>query len=216
MLTVLVMGSSLVEGLEKFDKEKVHRLKCGRYVRLIYRGFSGYSFGNFTSPQGIALTNGLLQCQPDFVLTIMGANSISTLVTVGAVTAEASQFFYMLRDMFKTINPQGQIIASQLPLRFVRDPRNKHHTPSPKVFKRFRDRVNAKLCSLKTIDHILAIGGPGRLDDERFFKKDKVHLKPRGLDFQLQLIKNKLFRILNPKAEAPKEPLVSPYNWDEE
>ena len=216
MLKVLIMGSSLVEGLEIFDKAKVHRLKCGRYVQLIYRGFSGYSFNNFNTPQGIALTNDLLQCHPDFVLTIMGANSISTLVTVGEVTAEASQFFYRLRNIFRTINPQGQIIASQLPLRFVRDPRNRHHTPLPKAFKRFRDRVNTKLCSLKPIDHILAIGGPGRLDDERFFKKDKVHLRPRGLDFQLQLIKNKLFRILNPDAKAPEEPLVSPYNWDVE
>ena len=114
------------------------------------------------------------------------------------------------------VNPREVIVASQLPLRFVRNPNNRHHTPDPKTFKRLRDKVNTKLCSLQPIDHILAIGGPGRLDDERLFKQDKVHFSKRGLDFQLILMKHKMYRILNPDAKAPDIPLTSPYDWDDE
>ena len=198
-MRVTIFGSSLVEYLANFDKEWKHTLKGGQRIELTYYFYSGWSFNNFLKPSGLKELDSIVAERPDIILTILGANSIKTTVDPRVVMFEASKFYKTLNEKFLAINPQGIIIASQLPLRFVRNPKNRHNTPNPKTFKKIRDKINTKIVSLKTKHHTLAIGGPGRLDGEDWFW-DGVHFKEEGVSKQLDIILEKIDKILNPST----------------
>ena len=166
-MKITIFGSSLVEHLAQFDKYWKHTLEGGQEVEFTYYGYSGWSFHNFLSKQGLGEMDDILAENPDMVIAILGANSIKLTVDPRVVMYDASRFYRTLNEKFLAVNPKGIIVASQLPLRFVRNPKkNKHKTPNPKLFKRIRDKVNTKIVSLKTKHYTLAIGGPGRLDDD--------------------------------------------------
>ena len=202
-MKLFIVGSSLVDKLGQFDTEWKHTLRCGRVVDFEYYGSSGWSFENFLSEKGLTKLDRILAKKPDMVLAILGANSIKTTVDPRTIMHQASRFYQTLNTKFLAINPKGIIIASQLPLRFVRGPRNKHNTPDPHTFSKIRNKINTKIVSLKTKHHTLAIGGPGRLDQEAWFE-DGVHFTQEGLAFQLDIILQKLHRILNPDTNKPR------------
>ena len=197
-MKVLLLGSSLVYHLGVFDKTWRHTLDCGRKIKFLYKGFSGWSYEEFLGKRGQRIIDSILSNPPDIIITILGANSIKTNVDKSVVLRNTMLFYKMLNEKFLSINPEGIIIASQLPLRFVTDPDNKHFTPDPETFKYIRDKVNTKLCNLKYKHHVLSIGGKGKLDNESLFK-DGIHFNNTGLKIQLFLIKRKLYRVLNPE-----------------
>ena len=203
-MKITIFGSSLVYYLSQFDKTWKHTLKGGQEIELTYYGYSGWSFHDFLSKGGLEELEDISAESPDIVLAILGANSIKLNVDPGVIMYEASKFYRTLNEKFLSVNPNGIIIASQLPLRFVRNPKkNKHKTPDPKLFKRIRDKVNTKIVSLKTKHHTLALGGPGRLDDEGWFS-DGVHFNSEGMDKQLDIILEKIDKIVNPPLMVPK------------
>ena len=104
-------------------------------------------------------------------------------------------FYELLKDRMQLHCPHAKIIAHQIPLRFVND--GSHDNPGPEIFKKTRDLMNHKLCKLRTVDYVLAIGGSDwtRLDHSEYFR-DGVHFEDFALEIQFDLIRNKLERIL--------------------
>ena len=78
-------------------------------------------------------------------------------------------------------------------MRYVRNGR--YNTPGPDTFRSQRDYVNQKLKLLPQVDYLLVIAGKYRLDPEGWYK-DGVHFKTVGLQFQLNLLLEKLEHIL--------------------
>ena len=158
-MKVAIVGSSLARYLGQYDSTWRHELECRREVEFLYEGYPGWSFEEFLEPRGKKKIDALLETKPDIVIGILGAYSIKTTVHRNDILIRAREFYNLLNEKLLAINPKGIIIASQLPLRFRRDPNNRHNTPDPATFKKIRDKINAKLCDLKSIHYVLAIGG---------------------------------------------------------
>lgn len=189
--TVLILGSSLANKLKKFDKIKIHYI-AGIRFRLIYRGFSGESYEHLLNrPVDIERA---LRCRPDAVLTIIGGNSIKTTVAKKVILDNCRDFHALVHRELQLVNPKALLLASQVPLRFNYNPKNKFKCPPPVEFKVARDYINKKLKTVHCIDQLLLIAGPGRLDNPDLFY-DGTHFSDEGLQIQLDLILVKLEKI---------------------
>ena len=185
-MRVLIFGSSLCRYLKEYDSIQRYIIQ-GQVVQLSYRYFSGESFDDFLGkPDKI---DNVLRCKPDIVLTIFGANSIKGEVEKKVVLENCTEFFGLLRQRVDLLCPETIIVASQLPLRFAKDG-NRFKTPNADEFKIFRDKVDKKLKSIKTIDRLMLIADPGRLDIKEYFKSDGVHFNPTGVAVHFDLILN--------------------------
>ena len=194
MQTLLLFGSSLARDLNDFDTVKIHTI-AGRKVRFVYRFFPGRFFEYFLIPKKRYLINTVLKCKPDFVCVIFGGNSINWEVKWDDVLDSCKAFFGLLYERFMSINPEGKIIASQVLLRFNRNPDNVHKCPDPIVYKSFRNLINRKLNKLRTKHHMMIVAGPNNLDDETLFR-DGTHLKLCGLHKQFAILKRTLAHII--------------------
>ena len=204
MLKVLVFGSSFVNHLKSFDtaKNKIHTI-AGLEAQFTYIGYRGKSFELFNKNPGI--TDNVLQSCPDYVVVLLGSNSITTDVEEAFILDQARDFYDLLTEKLKVVNSKAVIIASQVPLRFVDDPNNKFHTPSPSEYKRIRDKVNQKIKRLKCLkEHhfMLLIAGEGRLDSRAYFGKDGVHFNREGKNLQLKFILETIAYIINKKKQT--------------
>ena len=182
-MKILIIGSSYCKHLKNFDRHH-HKQIHGINTEFVYRDFSGKSFDYFL--QRPFLIDEVLKEEPDYILSIFGGNSISTTVPKKLVLENCRDFYNLLSDKAKSVNPHCKIVASQVPLRFIYTP-NKHNTPAPAELKKFRNSINHKLRSVRGVDHILNIGGPGRLDNETLYR-DGIHFNNTGLRLQLELI----------------------------
>ena len=107
----------------------------------------------------------------------------------------ARDFYGLLNRKLLSVNPSAKIIASQAPLRFIRNS-NRHHTPPPEEYASFRKALNKKINCIRTKHHMLVIGGPGKLDHEKYFK-DGVHFSDEGLVILFNIILSTLRYILS-------------------
>ena len=194
MKKLLIFGSSISRDLKNFDTRKFYKIN-GVQFKFIYRDFSGKSFEHFLKPKNHYLLDSVLSCRPDYVLVIFGGNSINAFVERDSVLDAARDFYSLLNEKLSTVNPNGKIIASQVPLRFVRKP-NKHNTPPPDEYAKFRKALNKKINCLRSKHHMLVIGGPGNLDSEEYFR-DGIHFTDVGQEMLLNIILSTLSYILN-------------------
>ena len=197
-MRVLAFGSSLARDLGDFDQQK-SRIIAGVQVDFTYRAFPGTSYEHFLSQPW--LIDEVLECQPDYVLTIFGGNSIKRSVEPGVLYDNARAFFNLLKRKLQTVNPAGKIIAHQIPLRFVTN--GFYDCPKPKEFAKIRNNLNRKVMNFGSTDYILLIAGrgPDKLDKRSLFK-DGIHFKPTGLRLQLARVIAKLEHILVQEAQA--------------
>ena len=130
MRKVLIFGSSFVNHLENFDTtvDKRHTI-AGQETQFSYKGFRGKSFDLFLDNPSIL--DRVLQDRPDYVFVLLGSNSITTIVEESSILNKARDFYELLTEKLKIFNPEAIIIASQVPLRFVENSNNRHHTPAP-------------------------------------------------------------------------------------
>ena len=191
MIKVCILGSSLCRDLRKFDHFKT-RFIAGHWVQFIYRPFSGKSYEHFLSnPQEI---DWVLRCRPDYVITILGANSIKTTVSTETLYDNAWHFYDLLHSKLQAVNSRAKIIVHQIPLRFVTN--GFKNCPDPDTFKETRDKLNEKIRKFKTKQHVLLIAGPSKLDHRDLFKKDGTHFNRAGLNIQLNCIIAKFEHLL--------------------
>ena len=190
VMKFLIFGSSLAYHLGVFDQVKT-RVINGITVEFIYKSFSGKSYEHFL--KNPHLIDEVLQCQPDLVLVILGTNSISTKVTKSVLLQRCGDFYRLFRQRLDLVNPEARVISHQLPLRFVYD--HRHNTPKPPQYKLLRNYVNSYVNLMPEVDHMLVIGGRGRLDDKNLFR-DGIHFKDIGLQIHYNIIIGKLRHIL--------------------
>ena len=195
---VLILGSSFANKLDYFDQKKSYII-AGVRVKFFYRGFSGESYQHLLNNPS-EIDDALVIC-PDAVITIIGGNSIKTTVDKKVILDNCRDFHRLVSDKLKVINPNALLCASQVPLRFNRDPTNKFNCPPPAEFKIARDFINKKLKTVKGVDQLLLIGGPNRLDNPDLFKSDGTHFSQFGLEVQHRLIRAKIEHILR-KSQA--------------
>ena len=197
MLTLLIFGSSFVRDLSFFDRgNKIHFL-AGRYVKFVYRYFPGKSFEHFLEPKNYSLIDNVIQCNPDFVCVIFGGNSIKKDLECDNILVSCRDFYTLLNRRYLSLNPRGIIIASQVLLRFIRDPDNKHQCPDPDTFRSYRNQLNRKINSLPTKHNMLIVAGPNNLDNEKYFKrKDGTHLTWEGKSLQFRILLRTLSNLI--------------------
>ena len=159
MIKLLVFGSSMAKYLSFHDKgNKIHNI-AGREVQFIYKHFSGKSFEYFLDKDNHPIIDKVLRCKPDIICVISGGNSIKLGVEWNKVLEDCRDFYSLLYDKYVAMNPRGIIIASQVALRFNRNPFNIHRCPDPDTFRSFRNKVNRKINSLRSKQYVLLIRG---------------------------------------------------------
>ena len=198
MKRVLILGSSLAKYLCFFDRRRSYWI-WGQRVKFSYRFFPGKSFDYFLNPNHGHILDGALAFSPDYIIVILGGNSIKSNVPQRVIMKEAREFYQLLNRKYLAINPRGVIVASQILLRFIRDPNNRYHCPDPDEFAKRRNKLNRKILSLRYKHYLLVVAGPGNLDHEGYFR-DGTHLGDEGLEFQLNRICDTLGNIFRREA----------------
>ena len=128
---------------------------------------------------------------PDIIYIVLGSNSIVESILLCETKQNAKSFYKALKEAL----PSTLIIQCEVESRYLCYP-NSRGTPSHTEYHRLRRRLNQYLCSDKTKDFFCNIGGPGRLDDEKFYKSDKIHLNSLGLQQYWSCINNHLDYII--------------------
>lgn len=114
--------------------------------------------------------------KPDFIYIILGSNSIVDSIPLSE-TKQKAKFFY---ELLRTKLPNAIIVQCEIEDRYLASS-NRKGTPPHIEYHRLRRRLNRYICSDKTIDFFCNVGGPSRLDNEEFYRKDKIHLNAAGL-----------------------------------
>lgn len=115
--------------------------------------------------------------KPDILYIVLGSNSIVDSIPLCETKQKAKSFYSLLRSDL----PVSIIVQCEIENRYLSF-YNYKGTPPHLDYHRLRRRLNQYICSDKTIDFFCNIGGPGRLDKEVFYKRDKIHLNSAGLE----------------------------------
>ena len=188
-MKLLILGSSLARDLSWYYPESEYTIG-GKTVKICYESFIGKSFEYFVdNPKKIDKI--LCSHEPQLILVIFGANSISTRVPKKKLLENCRDFYQLLKNSVLNHCPETKIIAHQVPLRFVYN--GFKNTPDPETFKLIRTTLNNKIRKLKTIDYYLVIGGSDwtKLDHEEYFR-DGIHFECFAIEIQFELIVKKL------------------------
>lgn len=179
-MRLLIFGHSFVRDFSRTNKFK---LQFGALtVNIKYSYFPGVTYRKILdNPQLISDT--ILSYNPDFLICVVGGNSISIDKTCAELCRECRQFYELIRSLSSKLI----IIPAQVELRYYQ-PGNKFKSPTIEIYKRKRDSLNRFINKLKVKDHILMIGGPSRLDHKVFFQPDGIHLNKFGVDKYMSYI----------------------------
>lgn len=121
--------------------------------------------------------------KPDIIVVILGGNSIKRDVTNFEVFKKCRTFYELLR----VEAPTAVVISAQIELRFYKTP-NRFGCPGPEDFKKKRNELNKFLNKLKLKNFMLIVAGPGRLDNQQYYR-DEVHLNQTGLKVYSSILK---------------------------
>ena len=180
---VVILGHSFVRdlakaGFESFEVEgTAFKIEClfdpgASYISMLEKG---------------EILDAAAVSNPDFVLVILGGNAIIGSTDDVAIHQQCRNFYQELRNV---LLPHCKIIAAKVELRFYQCP-NKWDAPSETEYKRRRNSLNGYLQRLKLKDHILQVAGPGRLDNDAYYR-DAVHLNRVGVKKYHDFVKNAL------------------------
>ena len=115
--------------------------------------------------------------KPDLIYVVLGSNSIVDSIPLCETKQKAKSFYRILkRDL-----PDTTIVQCEIEDRYLACFNHKG-TPPHLDYHKLRRRLNQYLCADKTINYFCSIGGPGRLDNEHYYKSDKIHLNASGLE----------------------------------
>ena len=113
---------------------------------------------------------------PDIIYVILGSNSIVDSIPLCETKQNAKELYRLLREEL----PGAFIVQCEIEDRYL-SVVNYKGTPPHVEFHKLRRSLNKHLGSNRAIDSFCNIGGPGRLDNENFYKSDKIHLNASGL-----------------------------------
>ena len=185
-MKVALLGHSYVRDLETFSfslpGNSVHTF------RYYWKPGSCFDYWNAKPLQ-------LLDCisfQPDIIYIILGSNSIVDSLPLCETKAKALGLYKYL----KTALPSTLIVQCEIEDRFLVKP-NSRGTPSHSVYHKLRRKLNVYLSKAKDPDFFCNIGGPGRLDDLKYYRRDKIHLNSLGLAKYWSCIENHLSYVIS-------------------
>lgn len=187
-MRLLIFGHSYVRDFARTNTFKFQFETS--VVKIKYSYYPGVTYRKVLDNPNI-ITDTLLSYKPDFIVCIVGGNSISDDITCAELCRECKQFYELIRS----ISCELIIIPTQVELRFYK-PGNKFHSPTIETFKKKRDSLNRFINKLKIKDHICMIGGPSRLDHKVFYNSDGVHLNQFGIEKYLSYINKTIEYIL--------------------
>lgn len=179
-IKVLVFGHSYVRDLESLNCKHINIDQ--RPVDIEYLSFPGADYDTFIEKP--TLLQKVSSHNPDFIVVILGGNSIKRDLSNFELFHKCRTFYNLLRDTI----PSTTIISAQVELRFYETP-NRFGAPSLELYRKKRNELNKFLNRLKKKDYMLIIAGPGRLDHETYYK-DSVHLNKSGLRVYLAILKS--------------------------
>ena len=168
-MKIALLGHSFVHDLEyhALGTDSVHEF------RFYWKPGSCFDFWNGKPRQ-------LLDCiayKPDVLYIVLGSNSIVDSIPLSGTKQNAKSFY----ETLKIELPDTILVQCEIEDRFL-SAFNHKGTPPHVDYHRLRRRLNQYLSKIKTIDYFCNVGGPGRLDNEDFYKRDKIHLNTAGLD----------------------------------
>lgn len=188
-MRVLILGHSYVRDLEDYDD-----LIRFHGVNISYRSFPGRDFRDFNRrPE---LIEAAITGRPDIVVVIFGGNSILDSIPKACLFDQCRKFYSFLRKLLNEINPSCKIVAAQCELRFYK-PDNRHCAPGPEEFRIKRNYLNSYIKRMYSKDNLLIIAGPGRLDHQKYYRSDGIHLNDSGLRLYASILSSTLWYIIN-------------------
>lgn len=181
-MRLLIFGHSYVRS---FARTNTFNLQYGDItVNIKYSYYPGVNYRKvLENPQILADT--ILTYNPDFLICVIGGNSISNSISSAELCRECRRFYEFVRSLSSKLI----IIPAQVELRFYALG-NRYNSPTPRQYKQKRDALNKFINKLQIKDHILMVGGPSRLDHRVFYSSDGVHLNKYGVQKYMKYIKN--------------------------
>ena len=206
-MKVLVYGSSQARDLFLFDDESIRYIRGIRF-KFIYKFHPGKSFEYFLAKPH--LIDQAIKCRPDFVIVILGANSVSTEVDKRDVLNACRDFYKLLYRKLSQQNASAKLIATECPMRYVYN--LNHNTPPPPEFFKFRKSLIKKIDCLREKHYKLRLTGKARLECETSYK-DGVHFTPEGLETLLSNVIGCLQYILDKESWSYHTEWSYPYKY---
>lgn len=178
-MKLLILGHSYVRDLKTLNIERY--MVDQKSVEIEYSTIPGASYDTYLDNPDLLKNN--LKNKPDVIVVILGGNSINRDITNYETFKKCRAFYTLLRAEAA----HATIISAQVELRFYSTP-NRFGCPPPEEFRKKRNELNKFLNRLKLKDFMLIIAGPGRLDNEQYYK-DEVHLNKTGLRVYASILK---------------------------
>ena len=179
---VTLIGHSYVGDLSRCGKTEI--VVFDTVFRLNFFSVSGATFSTFINNP--VYFDQLKSQLPDIVIVILGGNDLKINIDLSQNYEECANFYNTLREKI----PGAIIIASQIENRFYSEG-NRFNSPSSQTFDYLRRHFNRFLKNKHFKDCLMQIQGPGRLDEERYYR-DGVHLNSNGLKKYFEIIENTL------------------------
>ena len=173
-MKLLICGHSYAADLERFC---VNQFEVDSVVfELSYVHRRGATYDTLLRDEGF--WNDIDLIVPDYILVILGGNSIKCHVSNLEIYKVAREFYSTLKGK----HPDATIISAQIELRFYKLV-NRWNCPSGDDYLTRRVAVNNFIKRLTKLDnkhHILQVGGDCRLDNRELYR-DEIHLNDSGL-----------------------------------
>ena len=179
-MNVLVIGHSYVKDLSKLGHNSFTIDQNHYNVKFWYKSGATYKkfFVDRSFDQKIQIYN------PDYIVVVLMGNSLTQNNSNSDIYAECREFY----DNLKSAAPDAVIISAQIEARYYK-PNNKWNAPVGEEFFKRRSILNKFLCRLKQKRFVLSVTGPGRLDNENYYR-DEVHLNSVGIQKYWSLLKS--------------------------
>ena len=193
-MKILVFGHSYVRDLASLRVDSLNWQS--QTLRIEYKSFPGAGYERFLDSP--ALLESLLTSKPDIIIVILGGNSITRDIVNHELQARCKRFYQLLRQSA----PNAILIPAQVELRRY-SPNRRFDNPPAEIFKQKRNSLNQFLKRLRLKDRLLIIAGPGRLDDNRYYR-DGVHLNTAGLRVYMNILKSTVVYALDHNLRVSK------------
>ena len=188
-MRLLIFGHSFVRD---FSRRNIFQFNLGDIVvQIKYSYYPGVTYRKILDNPKL-ITDALLSYDPDFLICIVGGNSINNNISCAELCRECRQFYELIRSLSSSLI----IIPAQVELRFYKFG-NKFDSPTLETYRKKRNSLNRFINKSKIKNHILMVGGPSRLDHKVFYESDGVHLNSIGVEKYLTYIKKTIEYVLS-------------------
>ena len=123
----------------------------------------------------------LVEFNPSIVFIALGGNSIKDSIRVKHLAEKANILLKILRNNLA----KAKLVVVQVERRFLKET-NRFGTPPAERFRLIRNKLNKALQASPNKDFMCCIAGANRLDSEKYFCADKIHLNDLGYKYYVK------------------------------